>query len=542
MSARTSPLLPSALARSAITRRLVLALSTASLMSLTGPAALAQAKHGGTLNWAVNPVPSSIVPLTTTAGGNTEIGPKIVEGLLTYDEELRPKPLLATAWSISKDGLQYKFELRRGVKWHDGKDFSSADVAFSINTLKQVHPRGRATFANVTEVRTPDAHTAVIVLSKPSPFLLTALAAAESPIVPKHLYEGSDVAASKYNSAPVGTGPFVFKEWVQGSHIILERNPNYWDKPKPYLDRVVVRFVTDSAARAAALESGSLDLGAGGGGIPLTDVERFKKLPNVNVESRNWAYVGDHQQIYFNLDTPALQKLEVRRALAQAIDLNAFNRTVWLGLGKLSASPIGTLQSRYHDKSIQPYPFNAKQAEADLDAAGYKRDAQGTRLKLRLLYNPFVDRRAVDFVRQSLGRIGVDANIEAYDFATYVTKAYTERAFDITFESLTNIFDPSVGVQRIFWSKNFKVGLPFSNAPHYVNPEVDRLLEAAAVEVDETKRRELFVAFQQQVHKDIPSIEVGANPNVTVSSKRVHQYAPTGEGIRGSFSELYLAP
>ena len=166
----------------------------------------------------------------------------------------------------------------------------------------------------------------------------------------------------------------------------------------------------------------------------------------------------------------------------------------------------------------------------------------GTRLKLRLLFNPFVDRRAVDFVRQSLGRIGVDANIEAYDFATYVTKAYTERAFDITFESLTNIFDPSVGVQRIFWSKNFKVGLPFSNAPHYVNPEVDRLLEAAAVEVDEARRRELFVAFQQQVHKDIPSIEVGANPNVTVSNKRVHQYAPTGEGIRGSFSELYLAP
>jgi len=133
-------------------------------------------------------------------------------------------------------------------------------VAFSILTLKQVHPRGRGTFANVVDVKTPDPYTAVIVLSKPSPFLLTALASTESPIVPKHLYEGTDIASSKYNSAPVGTGPFVFKEWVQGSHIILERNPNYWDKPKPYLDRVVVRFVLDAAARAAALESGSADL------------------------------------------------------------------------------------------------------------------------------------------------------------------------------------------------------------------------------------------------------------------------------------------
>jgi peptide/nickel transport system substrate-binding protein len=503
----------------------------------------AQPRAGGTLTWLVNPVPASVVPLTTTAGGNAEIGPKIVEGLLTYDYDLKPRPLLATAWSQSKDGLQYTFELRKGVKWHDGRDFTSADVAFSILTLKQVHPRGRGTFANVVDVKTPDAHTAVIVLSKPSPFLLTALASTESPIVPRHLYEGTDIASNKYNSAPVGTGPFVFKEWVQGSHIILERNPNYWDKPKPYLDRVVVRFVLDSAARAAALESGAADLANGTGGIPLSDVERFGKLPGVQIDARISPYLGSHQQIYFNLDTPALQKIEVRRAIAQAIDVNAFAKTVWYGYGTLSASPIGKGISRYHDASIQPYPFNPKEAEAALDAAGFKRPAAGgTRLKLRVLYNPFQERRAADFVRQSLGRIGIDAVVESYDFATYVTKAYTERAFDITLESLTNLFDPTVGVQRVFWSKNFKVGLPFSNAAHYVNPEVDRLLEAAAVEVDEGKRRQLFVDFQNIVHRDIPSIELGANPAITVAAKKVRDYAPTGEHIRGSFADLYFAP
>ncbi|WP_398496361.1 ABC transporter substrate-binding protein, partial [Variovorax sp.] len=171
-------------------RRRTLAAGAAALSALAllaAPAAWAQPRQGGTLNWLVNPVPASIVPLTTTAGGNAEIGPKIVEGLLTYDYELKPKPLLATAWSLSADGLQYTFTMRKGVKWHDGKDFTSADVAFSILTLKQVHPRGRGTFANVVEVRTPDPYTAVVVLSKPAPFLLTALAATESPIVPKHL-------------------------------------------------------------------------------------------------------------------------------------------------------------------------------------------------------------------------------------------------------------------------------------------------------------------------------------------------------------------
>jgi peptide/nickel transport system substrate-binding protein len=509
------------------------------LSALTTLSAHAQPRQGGTLNWLVNPIPTSLIPLTTSAGGNSDIGPKVVEGLLTYDYDLKPKALLATAWNVSKDGLQYRFDLRKGVKWHDGKDFTSADVAFSILTLKQVHPRGRGTFANVTEVRTPDANTAIVILSKPAPFLLTALAAAESPIVPKHLYEGTDIAANKYNSAPVGTGPFIFKEWVQGSHVIFDRNPNYWDKPKPYLDKVIVRFIPDAVARAAALESGNVDLG--NAVIPLSDVERFKKLPNVNVDTDQWTYWGNHQQAYFNLDSPILKNLEVRRAIAQSVDVNAYNNVVWYGYGKISASPIGVALSKYHDSSVKHQPYNLKQAEALLDAAGYKRDANGTRFKLRLLYNPFLERRTADFLRQSLGRVGIDAEVESYDFATYTKKVYTDRAFDITAESLLNLFDPTLGVQRVFWSKNFKIGLPFSNTPHYVNPEVDRLLEAAAIEVDETKRRQLFVGFQQQVYADIPSIEFGANPNITVAAKKVRNYAPTAEGVRGSFADLYLA-
>jgi peptide/nickel transport system substrate-binding protein len=114
------------------------------IVSIRGTAAATPA-HGETLTWIVTPESASIVPLTTTAGGNAELGPKVVEGLLTYDKDLNPKPLLATAWSVSKDGLQYRFTLRHGVRWHDGQPFTSADVAFSILTLKEVHPRGRST-------------------------------------------------------------------------------------------------------------------------------------------------------------------------------------------------------------------------------------------------------------------------------------------------------------------------------------------------------------------------------------------------------------
>lgn len=502
-------------------------------------AGASQPVHGGTLNWIVTPEPASFIPLTTTAGTNAELGPKVVEGLLTYDNDLNPLPLLATEWKISEDGLRYTFILRKGVKWHDGKDFTSADVAFSILTLKQVHPRGRAIFSNVTEVQTPDVHTAIVVLSKPAPYLLTALAGAESPIVPKHLYEGTDIVANKYNSSPVGTGPFVFKEWVKGSHIVLERNPNYWNQPQPYLDKIIVRFIPDAVARSAALESGSADLA--GQAIPLSDVKRFSDMPHLRVDTINWPYISVHQQLFFNLDTPALQDKKVRQAIAQAIDVNALNKVVWYGYGTPSAAAIGKASTKYHNADIPFFKTDIKQAVQLLDEAGLKPNADGTRLTLRLLYNPFQERRAADFVRQSLSRIGIDAVIENYDFATYVKKAYTDRAFDITLEALANIFDPTVGVQRVFWSKNFKIGLPFSNAAHYVNPEVDRLLEAAAIEVDENKRRQQFLDFQKIVHEDIPSIEFGANPQITVVAKKVKDYAPTGEGLRGSFADLYIA-
>ncbi len=522
---------------SIVWRRSALVLCAAAFAA-TG--ATAQPRHGGTLNWVVNPIPTSLVPLNTSAGGNTDIGPKIVEGLLTYDQDLKPLPLLATAWRVSADGLQYRFELRKGVKWHDGKDFTSADVAFSINTLKQVHPRGRGTFASVTEVQTPDAHTAIVVLSKPAPAMLTALASAESPIVPRHLYEGTDIATNKYNREPVGTGPFKFKEWVQGSHAVLERNPDYWDKPKPYLDRIVIRFIPDAVARAAALESGEVDLG--NAVIPLSEVARFGKLPNLVVDSTQWPFWGNHQQVYFNLDSPLMKDITVRRAIAQAIDVNAYNNVVWFGYGKVSASIIGAAMTRYHDPSVKHQPFDPKAAEAALDAAGHKRGANGIRFKMRLLYNPFLERRTADFLRQSLARVGIDAEIESYDFPTYTRKVYTDRAFDMTAESLINLFDPTVGVQRVFWSKNFKIGLPFSNAPHYVNEEADRLLEAAAVEPDETKRRQLFIDLQRRVAADSPSIDFGANPHITVAARKVKNYAPTAEGARGSFADLYLQP
>ena len=222
----------------------------------------AEPRRGGTLNLVIQPEPPILVSLTHTAGPTTRVSPKITEGLLTFDLDFRPRPQLATDWQVSDDGLRYTFALRRGVKWHDGRDFTSADVAYSISLLKQHHPRGRGTLSSVREVETPDAHTATIALDKPAPYLLAALTASESPIVPRHVYEGSDPLNNPNGRAPIGTGPFVITELVPEDFVTAVMNENYRGIPdgQPFFGSVEIQGGGDaeSAARSV-LEIGEAD-------------------------------------------------------------------------------------------------------------------------------------------------------------------------------------------------------------------------------------------------------------------------------------------
>ena len=495
---------------------------------------------GGTLNWAYYPDPTALIAINTSSGTGQAIGPKVNEGLFDFDYDLNPTPLLATSWSASDDGLRYTFALRKGVKWHDGKDFTAEDVKFTIFRLKEAHPRGRITFQNVTDVETPDPLTAVIVLSKPAPYLISALSSSESPIVPKHVYETFKPAEQPTLAQTIGTGPFILKEWVPGSHLIFDRNPDYWDAPKPYLDRVVLRVILDPAARAAALETGEIDIGANP--VPLSDIERLKANANLVVDTTTYAYSGPQQQLFFNYENEILTKKDVRLAIAHAIDLQKLVDIALFGYAQVSPSPISTALPKWYDPSIKAREPDLKLANKLLDDAGYPRGADGTRFKLRLAYNSFLQPSYADFIKQSLAAVGIDAEILKLDLATFLKTVYTDRAWDLVIESLSNTFDPTLGVQRAYWSKNFKIGLVFSNASHYSNPEVDALLEAAAVEPDEGKRRELWYKFQHIIHDDVVSVDLVAAGAQIVANKRVKNFAPGAQGINNSFGQIWLSP
>ena len=522
-----------------LTRRATLAALPSAV--LLGSGAHAQARRGGTATIVLSNEPTTLISAFTVLTSALSVSAKVIEGLLEYDNDLSPLPLLATAWTTAPDGLSYTFILRPGVRWHDGRDFTAADVAFSIMLLKRLHPRDRSTFANVTIVDTPDPMTAVFRLSKPAPYLIKALVGTETPILPKHIYEQGDPVANPANNAPVGTGPFRFKEWSRGSYAAYVRNEDYWGKPQPFLDQIIVKFIPDPAARSVAFETGQADLGYRTP-VGLNDVERLKALPNLVFTPDGNTYSFNVTRLEFNLDNEYFRKPEVRQAVAHLIDRQLICKAAYYGLAVPCASPIAPGLKAFHDPAPSPYQPDLKAAEALLDQAGLKRGADRVRFRVALDFNPFGEdqRRTADVIRGALNRAGIAVEVRAQDMGSFVRRVYTDRAFDFTVNGASNLFDPTVGVQRLYWSKNFIKGVPFSNATHYDNPEVDKLLEDAAVENDRDKRIALFKQFQEIVAHDVPDLNLCSPLYLTLYNKRVHDAVTTADGIEGGLGNVWV--
>ncbi|CAH1657894.1 MULTISPECIES: ABC transporter substrate-binding protein [unclassified Chelatococcus] len=522
-------------------RRQVLLFGSAALISGAMMPSTASAA-AGTLVMTINPEPNAMVSAFNTASPVAVISGKMTEGLVHYDFGLNPQPELATSWEIAPDGLSMTFKLRDGVKWHDGKPFSSADVAYSImEILKQHHPRGRGVFAKVTAVETPDPLTAIIRLSEPTPAMIYALAGWESPMLPKHVYEGSEVLKNPANNAPIGTGPFKFVEWQRGSHIILEKNPDYWDKGKPLLDKLIVRIYPEPSARVAAFEAGELNLG-GDGPIPLNEVKKFQDNPAFKVETRGTEMNNSLDVLETNLRNEHLAKPEVRKALMHAINRDLMVKTVWYGLAQPLTGPIPQTLPHFYSADVPSYPYDVAKAEALLDAAGYKKDAKGTRFKLRLIYPTTGDTydRAGQFLRQQFRRIGVELDLQTADVPTFIRRVYGEYDFDLSMVPASATADPSIGLQRFYHSAAAKQGTPFVNASGYKNPEMDDVLSKAAVEPNASKRVDLFKRFQQIAMEDLPILPLVRPIYVTIASAKVQHFVTGPEGVRSHYSTLSL--
>ena len=258
----------------------------ASVLAL-GVAQAQEPKKGGTVHVVVQPEPPMLMQGLNQNGPTNMVAGNIYESLLRYNEKLEPQPSLAKSWEISADAKVYTFKLQEGVTWHDGKPFTADDVVFTLDKfLREVHPRWRPIVnAQVEKIEKIDDLTVKITLKQPFGPMIMTQEVASAPMIPKHIYDGTDYRANPANNTPIGTGPFKLKEWKKGSYIHLVKNENYWLKGKPNLDEIYWQIIPDAAARAVAYETGKVDV-LTGGSVDVYDVARLSKLPNTCMTTR----------------------------------------------------------------------------------------------------------------------------------------------------------------------------------------------------------------------------------------------------------------
>lgn len=502
---------------------------------------------GGRLIVAADSEPRNLNPAIVASNGVFFVASKVIEPLAeaSYDGADGLSPRLAVAWEGSDDGLSATFVLRRGVKWHDGAPFTSADVAFSaLEVWRKLQNLGRLVFAHLEAVDTPDQHTAIFRFSKPTPFQMVRNALpVVSSVVAKHIFENeADIAASPLNNRLIGTGPFRFVEHRPGEYYLLERNPDYWGESEPKLDQIVFRVLPDRAAAASALEAGEIHLAAFSQ-VPLADLDRVSKVKGLAVHTDGYEALTYQLCVEINHRRKELADLAVRQAIAHAIDRDFVVRTIFLGHAQVSTGIVPKNAPEFYEPDVETYPFDVERANALLDAAGYARGAGGVRFSLRLLPAPYFTetRQFGDYLRQALAAIGIDAVLVNNDAAAHQKAVYTDHDFDLAVAPTVFRGDPAIST-TILVRSGTPAGVPFSNQGGYENPQLDVLIDEASETVDAGARTALYREFQKLVAQDLPLINVAEWGFVTVASDKVTGVSDNPRWAVSNWADTGLEP
>jgi peptide/nickel transport system substrate-binding protein len=467
----------------------------------------------------------------------------IFDSLLELDEKLNVRPLLAESWEVSKDGLTYTFKLKKGVKWHDGKPFTARDVAFTFYSVldPKVTTPHRAYFdalvgfpeltakegakkpeeLGVKPIEIVDDHTVRFRLRYPSGAFLAVLVNPRAGIVPEHLLKTADLNTADFNRKPVGTGPFKLLEWRRGERLVMEANDQYHGG-RPALDRLIFRIIPDAVVLLQELRAGGVDFIEN---PPLTEMARLKQTPGLKVivaDTTSYTYFGWRQ------DIAPFTDVRVRRALNHAIDVPSMVREVLQGYAAIATGqfPPG---SWAFDPSVKPYAYDPGRAKALLAEAGYKPGPDGVLVKdgKRLSFtvrhdqaNQTVKDTAV-IVQEYLKRVGVEAQLEALDWPTFVKKLFASD-FEAIVVNWTNHHDPDPFAYTIWHSSQWKG----RNFAHYKNPKVDEALEAARRATSQGERKKHYAEFSKLLMEDAPYVFLYYPQQVYVTRQGYDGFVP----------------
>ena len=488
--------------------------------------------RGGTLVVAINADPGHLNPAITTSGATHTAAELIYNGLLGRDERGDPTPDLAESWTIEQGGAVYRFRLRDGVTWHDGTPFTAADVKFSFEeVLLKFHARTKASMGGaLAGIDAPDDRTVVFRFKQPYAPLLLQLDATEAPIVARHVYQAGDPQTNPANVKPVGTGPFRAVSYQKGAEIRLARNPKYFKPGLPYLDEIVMRIIPDAGTQVLALENGEVDFLWG---VPGPLQERLKADTRFRTAQTSYHPGGSNciMTVSFNLDRPVFKDARVRRAVALALDREAFLKQVLFGEGRVATAPISSEMAWAHARGLRLPGFDRAEAERLLDAAGWKKEqgatrvargvagvADGARLAIDFLHFPAFAKYG-ELMRQHLGAVGIEVTQRPLEPSVFAPTVFKDRAFDTNVISYCNGPDPEIGVRRMYVSSQIGPA-PFTNAAGYRSDKVDALFDQAGRTVERDRRAALYRPIQEIVAQDLPYVWLVETPTTRAWAAR----------------------
>jgi peptide/nickel transport system substrate-binding protein len=482
--------------------------SSSSLTALHGASKSAacstQPVRGGDLVYERQAEMQTTDPLNPLNGNGDIFGYNLIySGLVRSDPTGKTNkivPSLADRWTVSSDGKTYTFHLRDGLKFSNGDPVTSEDVAWTFNRFAnpKINAIMSAVAIGVGKTTAVDPSTVRVQLTKPIASFLYNISIWPAFILPKKLVEKQGKAFYKH---PVGTGPFMVKEFVKGSHITFARNPNYWESGKPYLDSVRFNFVSDSNTRILALRAGDaqvMDV------VPFSQVSSLRSDKKIALQT---AVVPQFLGLWLNHKRPEFADLNVRKAMQYAIDRALLNKQIFAGLAEVPNTVLMGFAMDAPDSTVKPYPYDVAKAKAAMKQSKFPNGFSTT-----LQYPAGTDfyKQLALALQQELGAIGIKLKLVEHDTAT-VTNSWFTRKFDLIFPFASFTSDLTVPDEYADFLANPANGF-HGFETSWSDPAIQKMVLTFETTPNESERVKQWAQIQQALMDKTPVIAVLHTP------------------------------
>ena len=482
---------------------------------------------------------SNLIPLLASDSASHAVGGMVFNGLVKYDKNMKIVGDLAESWEITNQGLMITFHLRKGVKWHDGKSFTAADVLYTYQiTVDPKTPTAYAgDFQKIKKAEALDDYTFRVTYDKP---FAPALISWSSAILPKHLLAGKDITKSPLARHPVGTGPYKFKEWVAGQKIVLVSNENYFEG-RPYLDGRITSIIPDTATMFLELRARNIGM------MGLTPLQYTRQTDN-NLFKENfnkYRYLAfAYTYLGYNLKNPLFTDKRVRQAISYAINKDEIVSGVLLGLGKPATGPYKPGTWAHNDK-VKIYNYDPAKARDLLKQAGFA-DANGDGV-LEKDGKPFIfeiltnqgnetRQKCAEIIQRQLKDIGITVKIRIVEWSAFVTNFINKRNFDAVILGWTIPLDPDA---YDVWHSS-KTAREELNFVSYNNPEADDMLVKGRSTFNQDERKKHYDRFQEILAEDQPYTFLYVPDELIIINNRIRGVEPAPIGIGHNIIKWYV--